>query len=996
MKYRFEVIPKTSNFINFQLGKIKSRYLSSKTYYLECERDLKLEELNKIKYDILSDEVIEYCFDHKIEFNTEKNWDASIEVVHKAGVTDNTANSFKSALNICFPNDGFKVSTGKLYLFQGDLEEDSLREYAERYLSNSLLNELKVLNWQSYIKERETYFHLPAVNISASPMEYIDIFESNEQLLKWNQEKTWALSEVELEEIRNHYKNKKTKNLRKEKGLKDVPTDVEMEILAQTWSEHCKHKIFGANIEYSENIGDNFKQIGNFKLNSLFKTYIAEPTKKLKENEKKDFLVSIFDDNAGIINFDKNINICAKVETHNSPSALDPYGGALTGILGVNRDIIGTGIGAKPIANMDVFCFADSSLPKRVKLPKGLLPPENILTGVHKGVEDGGNKSGIPTINGSILFDDSYAGKPLVYVGSLGTIPKTHPKYESTSDKKQKNGDYIVVAGGRVGADGIHGATFSSLALDETAPATAVQIGDPFTQKKLLDFTLAARDKGLYNSITDNGAGGISSSVGEMAELTGGAIIHLDKMPVKYPGLSSFEKMISESQERMSYSVEKDCIDDFLDLAKSYDVEASVIGEFTNSGYFEVYDENILVSYLSMEFMHHGLPKMNLEAQFSPNEYKSKAWHNIDFRKELPKSIASIIETLLSSPNIKSKESLVRQYDHEVGAATCVKPYGAHKGGGPTDAGVLDLEVFGGEKNNAVAVSNGNQSLLSNLDSYVMATASIDEAIRNLVSTGANPNKIALLDNFCWPDPLPGSKNPDAKHKLANLVRANYAIKEAIEVFKTPFISGKDSMKNDFYGKLRNNKEVKISVTPSLLITGVAQIDKNNITSSQFKKAEDKVFLIGPRSLDDFHYGELSRQYKLGNKITAPPIHLKNAKKIFESLHEMIKLGLVQSCHDVSDGGALIAAIESCFDEKLGLELNYDSSNLKLFFNETLSSFIVSVSSENAEHFKTKFTEEHCIELGKCTSKYQLKFTDKVYNMDAFEKSWKEGMNGQG
>ena len=373
--------------------------------------------------------------------------------------------------------------------------------------------------------------------------------------------------------LRDYFNNDEVRNVREEYGL-SLPTDVEIEVLAQTWSEHCKHKIFNSQITYWDDKGSSV-------INSLFNTFIKRATKEIN----KPWLVSVFTDNAGVIKFNKDHNLVMKVETHNTPSALDPYGGAITGIVGVNRDPLGTGIGARLIFNTDVFCFASPFYDK--ELPPRLLHPRRIFEGVRRGVEHGGNKSGIPTVNGCIVFDERYLGKPLVYCGTGGIMPSMI-NGKPSHIKEIHNGDLIVMTGGRIGKDGIHGATFSSLQLDEDSPVTAVQIGDPITQKKMLDFLLEARDKGLYRSITDDGAGGLSSSVGEMAQLSGGCVIELDKCPLKYPGLDPWEILVSESQERMTLAVSPEKISEFLDHAGTRDVEATVIGTFTDSGKFHV------------------------------------------------------------------------------------------------------------------------------------------------------------------------------------------------------------------------------------------------------------------------------------------------------------------------------------------------------------------------------------------------------------------------
>ncbi|MCK4502451.1 MAG: phosphoribosylformylglycinamidine synthase, partial [Desulfuromonadales bacterium] len=490
--------------------------------------------------------------------------------------------------------------------------------------------------------------------------------------------------------------------------------------LAQTWSEHCKHKIFSAKIEYEDEHG-NLQVI-----DSLFKTYIVGATAKIRENlGADDYCLSVFKDNAGVIEFNDDWSVVFKVETHNSPSALDPYGGALTGIVGVNRDGMGTGMGARLIFNTDVFCFASPFYEK--ELPPRLLHPRRIFDGVIEGVEHGGNKSGIPTINGSIVFDDRFAGKPLVYCGTSSLMPRLL-NGQQCHDKKVLVGDRIVMTGGRIGKDGIHGATFSSEELHEGSPVTAVQIGDPITQRKMFDFLIIARDRGLYNSITDNGAGGLSSSVGEMAEDTGGLELHLDRAPLKYPGLQPWEILISEAQERMTLAVPADKLDAFIALATDMDVEATDLGTFTDSGYFHCLYEGKTVSYLSMEFVHEGVPQMVIPAKWQPRDLSEP-----DFSQ--PENLATELQQLLSRLNICSKEAVVRRYDHEVQAGTVIKPLTGVTNDGPSDAAVFRplLDSFEG-----VVVSHGICPSYSDIDTYHMMACAIDEGLRNYVAVGGD------------------------------------------------------------------------------------------------------------------------------------------------------------------------------------------------------------------------------------------------------------------
>ena len=489
--------------------------------------------------------------------------------------------------------------------------------------------------------------------------EGIDLDCPDEALIRISQERVLALSLEEMRILRDYLKNGAVLARRKEVGLGARMTDAELECLAQTWSEHCKHKIFNARIVYDDGEGRLSE------IDSLFSTCIKRSTREIRERMgADDWCLSVFSDNAGIIRFNDDWNLVFKVETHNSPSALDPYGGALTGIVGVNRDPFGCGKGAKLIFNTDVFCFAPPDYDK--PLPKRILHPRRIYEGVREGVEHGGNKSGIPTVNGCLVFDERYLGKPLVYCGTGGIMP-ARLNGEPTHTKEIRPGDLVVMTGGRIGKDGIHGATFSSEELHEGSPVTAVQIGDPITQKKMTDFLLVARDRGLYRAITDNGAGGLSSSVGETARLSGGCEIDLKKAPLKYPGLNPWEILISESQERMTLAVAPETIGEFLDLARKMDVEATVLGLYTDTGWFHIrYGEETVV-YLDMDFLHDGLPQMSLRAAWTPPSHAEP-----DFPE--PVDMGEALKAMLGRLNICSKESVVRQYDHEVQGGASSSP----------------------------------------------------------------------------------------------------------------------------------------------------------------------------------------------------------------------------------------------------------------------------------------------------------------------------------
>lgn len=1002
MNYRFEVVSKEK----YKREKLKKSMqkdfpklmlqsvLEGKIFNIESSQELSQKELYELKNEILHDPVTEYIYSYQEESSLQDTG-YYCEILLRPGVTDNSGAGLKEALKILKPNCEFEVSSGKLFHIhsQDEISSEECLEFMNEYFGNSLLHIINAYPAKQYLEKRPSLYHMPKVEKQRPETKFYNLNESDSKLLEWSKENCWALDLTELKCIQTYFNKTKVLEQRKEKSLGQNLSDVEMEILAQTWSEHCKHKIFSANIEYSETDTGVFKKLSNLKVNGLFPDFIRSTTEELEKSGEANYLVSVFSDNAGIVRYDEKMDVCVKVETHNSPSALDPYGGALTGILGVNRDILGTGIGAKPIANMDVFCFADKTLADRVGLPDRILHPSRVLEGVHLGVEDGGNKSGIPTINGSIHFDDSYAGKPLVYVGTIGALPPSTEHYPQTHLKNQKAGDYIVVAGGRVGSDGIHGATFSSLALDENAPATAVQIGDPFTQKKLSDFLLEARNQGLYSSLTDNGAGGISSSVGEMAELTGGARIQLEKVPLKYAGLASFEIMISESQERMSFSVAPQKLESFLELAKNFEVEAFEIGNFTDTGFLEVSHDGECLAYLDLEFMHKGLPKKNLKATFSVKENPFKAWHGKDFRKKLPKNTKDLFMEVLSLPNIASKENLVRNYDHEVGAASYGKPFVGKNSDGPSDAGVIDMSAHGGSDNSLLAVSNGSQNLFAKEDAYFAAIASVDECVRNLVASGADPEKLSILDNYCWPDPIPSETNPDAEHKMAQLVRSCYALKEIALQYKAPLISGKDSMKNDFIGK-HEGKNIKISVSPSLLVTGIAPLKEEHFTTTNFKNHGDTIYLIGNKLSNELYAGEFTRNFLIDlDESIFPKYDLEENYKLYEDIHKYCGKLKFSSLHDISEGGLFSALSESCFGGKLGAKLLVSSKNLSLLFNEGLARFIASIPQKDEANFENAFSEHSFTKLGSVSEHYTLEFNDELISLKDLEKAWKESVN---
>ncbi|MCX7634613.1 MAG: AIR synthase-related protein, partial [Syntrophales bacterium] len=625
-----------------------------------------------------------------------------------------------------------------------------------------------------------------------------------------------------------------------------------------------------------------------------------------------------------------------------------------------NRDPFGTGLGAKLIFNTDVFCFAPPCYDQ--PLPPRILHPRRIFAGVREGVEHGGNKSGIPTINGSIVFDERFLGKPLVYCGTAGIMPARIGGRPSHL-KEIKPGDRIVMTGGRIGKDGIHGATFSSEELHEGSPVTAVQIGDPITQKKMTDFLLKARDLGLYRCITDNGAGGLSSSVGETARLCGGCELDLKKAPLKYAGLQPWEILISESQERMTVAVPPEHLERFMELARKMDVEATDLGVYTDSGMFHVLYGDKTVAYLRMDFLHEGLPRMRLKARWQPPRPPEP-----DF--PCPAYLGDALKAMLSRLNICSKEGVVRQYDHEVQGGSVVKPLVGADNDGPSDAAVIRplLDSFAG-----VVTAHGICPRYGDLDTYAMAACAIDEAVRNALSVGADLAYLAGLDNFCWCDPVASEKNPDGEYKLAQLVRANQALFDITTAYGIPCISGKDSMKNDYA-----IGDTRISIPPTLLFSIIGRMeDVRKAVTMDAKRPGDIVYVLG------ITHDELgaSEWYALHGRVGGRVPHVDAGRflPLYRTLTKAIADGLVASCHDCSDGGLGVALAETAFSGGLGMEIHLTrvpAAGIErldtLLFSESQGRFVVTVPPDKAAAFAALFAGLPAAPVGVVTDEGRL------------------------
>jgi phosphoribosylformylglycinamidine synthase len=904
-------------------------------------------------------------------------FDWVIEVGFKPGVTDNVGRTARVVVEDLIgrqlgPGEDVYTST-QYFLRGGALVRADAERIARDLLSNALIQTVRLYSpdeWRAAPPDREA----PAIHDAAPPgVRTYDLDGTDDELMRISREGILSLSLDEMRAIRDYFRRPEVKRARSELGLPDRPTDVEIECIAQTWSEHCKHKIFAATVEYTDEHGQTRS------IDGLFKTYIKAATEEV--GRRVDWLVSVFSDNAGVIRFNERCNLLYKVETHNSPSALDPYGGAITGIVGVNRDAMGTGLGGEMLCNTWGYClgspFYDGDL------PAGLMHPRRIRDGVHHGVIDGGNQSGIPWTRGWERFDDRFIGKPLVFCGTMGRLPRGIRGRPSEA-KEVLPGDLIVMAGGRIGKDGIHGATFSSEELRQESPAQAVQIGDPITQRKMYEFLIEARDLGLFRAITDNGAGGLSSSIGEMCRISGGAEVRLEQAPLKYSGLQPWEIFLSEAQERMTLAVSPDHVEAFSDLARRRDVEVSVVGAFTNSGALIVRCQDRTVGRLDLDFLHDGCPRMTLEARWTPPAAKPPPRRRAGSRTRL-------LARVLSSLNVCSKESKSRRYDAEVKGLSAVKPFVGVHSDVPSDATVMRVEHGSHE---GVILAEGINPFYSDFDTYHMAAGVVDEAVRRVVSVGGRVGRIAALDNFCWPDPVLSDRTPDGPYKMAQLVRANQALYDICTAYGVPLISGKDSMKND---STRGGR--KISIPPTLLVSSLAPMDDvRRAVTMNFKRAGDLIYVVGATKaeLGGSEFGRAVGGEWLGvGKV--PKVDFAPALGIYRAMNEAGAAGLLRSSHTPTLGGLAVAFALAALGGDLGAEIDPAAvpadgklSPDELLFSESNSRFVITCAPERASELEAVFAGQACARVGAVRLERRLKIGNWVdADLDALRKAFK-------
>ena len=924
---------------------------------------------------------------------------AVVEVHPLPGVTDPAAESVQAAI-LALTGREVKVRTGDRYDLHG-VDKVVAKTVGERLLANHVIHAIHT----------EPYFpqSFPAGKPYQLAVRSVNITKLNDaELEKLSREGHLFLSLDEMKALQAEYRR-----------LGREPREIELETLAQTWSEHCVHKTLKSTVRYREMSADpafegqwslaadatgrpnhEVSADGTVLVRNLLKSTVAASTHELIAGGI-DWCLSVFVDNSGVVAFDDEHAVCFKCETHNRPSAIEPYGGAATGIGGCIRDIIGTGLGAKPIAATDVFCVA---YPDVAEVPQGCLEPKRILGQVVAGVRDYGNRMGIPTLNGTVYFDDNYVGNPLVYCGCIGLMPRSCVKGATRA------GDAIIAVGGRTGRDGIHGATFSSAELtDKHADefSHAVQIGNAITEKKVLDAILAMRDRAggpLFSGLTDCGAGGFSSAIGEMAGEIG-ATVHLDRAPTKYDGLSPTEVWISEAQERLVLAVPSERIEELALICADHGVEWCNLGTFGNANAAGGHDIELLwhgteVGRLSCEFLHGAIPMPVREAvwdaswaaqQRAPQKSSSRAPQFARDLAQTPAEALRVLEALLAHPNIASKAWIIRQYDHEVQGSSVLKPLVGQpvgqSGGGPGDAAVIRPKK-GSDR--ALAIGNGLATGLAS-DPYAMAIAAIDECVRNLVCVGADPTRIAILDNFCWPS----CKDP---RNMGALVRACEGCYDAAKAFRAPFISGKDSLNNQFVTEDGRT----IQIPPTLLISGFAPVEKDTLAvSMDAKRAGSRLVAVGRTSarLGGSHFALVSG----GTAARIPAPSLVDGPRHAAAVARAIRAGVVRSAHDCSEGGLLVAAAEMAFSGGLGLALDLDAlpldgevSMLARCFAEDASRYLLEVEeSDLAALSKALGDVPHAV-IGAFNATGELSLAGASAKVAALGNAWSAGLGAAG
>jgi phosphoribosylformylglycinamidine synthase subunit PurSL len=892
------------------------------------------------------------------------DFDWIIWVGFRPGVRDNPGATAVEALEDLLRlklKPGEAIYTSKRYCLKGGgVGRREVERIAGELLANDIIQQWAVYDPAQWDPTVGVGYIIPKVMLDHRPEVATLAIDSDETLARLSFDRNLSLNPNDIPFIRAYFLDPDVLRQRRMVALAD-PTDVELEYISQARSDHCNHNTFGGRFHYRDLATGDSETI-----DSLFKTYIEAPTLALKA--EKAWVISVLWDNAGVGRFDADHNYVITGETHNSPSNMEAYGGAITGIVGIYRDPMGTGKGARLIMGSYGYCVG----PRDYKGPlKPRLHPKRLLDGVIEGVRDGGNKSGIPTPFGQVLFHPGYLGKCLVFVTALGIMP-AEIQGEPSDEKTILPGDLAVMCGGRVGKDGIHGVTASSATFSKNTPAGHVQIGDPYTQKKMHDFLLEARDDGLIRFITDNGGGGLSSSIGESARFSNGCDIQLEKVPLKYDGLDQWEIWISESQERMTVAIDPVHLERFMALSRRHAVESTVIGTYSDTGKIHITYNGVTCAYIDLDLLTSAFPQWTFEAEWQPPARRGLSEPVLGE----PADYEGLLTDMLGRPNICSKEWICRQYDHEVQGTSVIKPLVGAARDVPSDAAVIRPVL---DSRRGLVFSQALIPMYSAIDAYHMTTCTIDEAVRRAVAVGADPDQLGGVDNFCWPNiQFDAEKNPDGKHKAAQLVRSCKALEAMCMAYGIPLLSGKDSMYVDGHlpGRYGETHKVSAPETLQFSITGVIE-DVSRCLTMDAKVPGDRVWVVG---LTKNELGG-SEYYAHGGHVglNVPKVDADAFAACYRALAEAARQGLPASCHGVYRGGLAVHLAMVAMGGELGLRVNLakvpaagvDRSDT-LLFSESAGRFIVTLAPDHEEAFRTLFADLPAACVGEVTATPQL------------------------
>ncbi|MFH1673309.1 MAG: AIR synthase-related protein [Pseudomonadota bacterium] len=970
-------------------------------HILTIDADFTSDQLKAIQEHIFTNPVTQVSSFKPLEID----FDWVLWIGYRPGVRDNAGSTAREAiedfLKIKFSSNE-AIYTSKRYCVKGEgLTAEDADRIASELLANDIIQTSRIFSHNEWDPNIGIGIIIPKVQLDHQPTVTTIPIPSNEELAQISDERNLALNPNDIPTIREYFLRRDILTQRRKVGL-DTPTDIELEYISQARSDHCNHNTFKGLFHYRDlSTGEAIE------VNNLFKACIEAPTLTIKN--QKPWVISVLWDNAGVGRFDDDHYYVITGETHNSPSNMEAYGGAITGIVGVYRDPMGTGRGSKLIMGMYGYCVGPRNYEGDLR-PH--LHPRRLLDGVIEGVRDGGNKSGIPTPYGQVLFDEGYLGKCLVFVTALGLMPA---KINDTPCEKKitSAGDLIIMCGGRVGKDGIHGVTASSASYSEHTPAGHVQIGDPYTQKKMHDFLLEARDEGLTTFITDNGGGGLSSSIGESALFSNGCVVELEKVPLKYEGLDQWEIWISESQERMTVAVNPENAARFLELSEKHAVESTIIGRYTDSGKLHITYNGKTCAYVDIDFMESDFPQWVFDAEWQPPEARG-------FREPVltePDDASKVLLDILARPNIASKEWIARQYDHEVQGTSVIKPLVGKDRDVFSDAAVIRPVL---NSTQGLAASQALLPTYSKIDTYNMVACTIDEAIRRVIAVGGDPDHIGGVDNFCWPNiQYHSEKNPDGKYKAAQLVRANWALRDTCLAYQVPLLSGKDSMYVDGHLKGRYGEAHKVSALCTLQFTSTSHIpDISKCVTMDAKFVGDMVYVLG-MTRDELGGSEYYEHFnEIG--LNVPEVAPDEFMRCYRAVYNVIQNGLVASVHGIYRGGLGVHLSLVAMGGGLGMDIDlskvptesesfekrdiFQSSqsltrNDKVLYSESAGRFIVTIDPRNQEPFENLFKDIPHACIGTVTDKPELKINvnaTPLIDIPVFDlkEAWKRPFGG--